>query len=285
MLPLFVRAIKFLVGGAFVGVLAWSLLWTVVGLWTEPAQPTAEHEFHKHPEQVHFASDGIFGKFDKAQLQRGYKVYEEVCAACHSLSSVSFRELGALGYNEAQVKNLAKKFDDKAKQPTYNTVTGDRGERGNLPSDRFPHIPYAGAGTPPDLSLITKARHNGGAYVYSLLTGYVNQAGYKNEKGEELLKAFPSAKTPDGLFFNPYFPNLNLSMPAPLTTDGQVTYDDGKPATVKQMAEDVSAFLIWTAEPHMQTRKTVGWAVVLFLLLTTILAYGAYRSVWAGVKH
>lgn len=279
MLPLFVRAIKFLVGGAFVGVLAWSLLWTIVGLWTEPAQETAEHAFHKHPEKVKFASDGVFGKFDQAQLQRGYKVYEEVCAACHSLSLVSFRELQGIGFNEAQVKNLAKKFDDKAKQPTYNPVTGDRGERGNLPSDRFPHIPYAGAGTPPDLSLITKARHNGGAYVYSLLTGY-NQPQPK-----ELLEKFPGSKTPDGLFYNPYFANLNLSMPAPLTSDGQVTYDDGTPATVKQMSQDVSAFLIWSAEPHMQTRKSVGWAVVLFLLLTTILAYGAYRSVWAGKKH
>ncbi|MDF7775061.1 cytochrome c1 [Sphingomonas sp. AOB5] len=278
MLPLFVRSIKFLVGLAFVGVLAWSLLWTVVGLWTEPAQPTAEHEFHKHPEKVQFASDGVFGKFDKAQLQRGYKVYEEVCAACHSLSMVSFRELADLGYNEAQVKNLAKKFDDHAKQPTYNPVSGDRGERGNLPSDRFPHIPYAGAGVPPDLSLITKARHNGGAYVYSLLTGYQAQP-------KELLEKFPGSKTPDGLFYNPYFANLNLSMPAPLTSDGQVTYDDGTPATVKQMAKDVSAFLIWSAEPTAQKRKEVGWAVVLFLLITTLLAYGAYRSVWAGVKH
>jgi ubiquinol-cytochrome c reductase cytochrome c1 subunit len=275
MLPLFVRSIKFLVGGAFVFVLLISLIGTFM---SEAPTPTAEHEFHKHPEKVKFASDGVFGKFDQAQLQRGYKVYEEVCAACHSLSLVSFRELQGIGFNEAQVKNLAKKFSEKAKQPTYNPVTGDRGERDNLPSDRFPHIPYAGAGTPPDLSLITKARHDGGAYVYSLLTGYQAQP-------KELLAKFPGSKTPDGLFYNPYFANLNLSMPAPLTSDGQVTYDDGTPATVKQMSQDVSAFLIWSAEPHMQTRKSVGWAVVLFLLLTTILAYGAYRSVWAGKKH
>ncbi|PXA99713.1 cytochrome c1 [Nostoc sp. 3335mG] len=275
MLPLFVRSIKFLVGLAFVGVLMWSLLWTVLA---EAPTPTAEHEFHKHPKEVHFASDGPFGKFDQAQLQRGYKVYEEVCAACHSLSMVSFRELGMLGYNEAQVKNLAKKFDEKAKQPTYNPVSGDRGERGNLPSDRFPHIPYAGAGTPPDLSLMTKARHDGGAYVYSLLTGYTDQPA-------ELLKKFPSAKTPDGLHYNPYFANLNLSMPPPLASDGQVTYDDGTPATVDQMAKDVSAFLIWSAEPHAQSRKQTGWAVLGFLLIASVLAFGAYRSVWAGVKH
>ncbi|MEN3749311.1 cytochrome c1 [Sphingomonas sp. HF-S3] len=275
MLPLFVRSIKFLVGLAFVGVLMWSLLWTVLA---EAPTPTAEHEFHKHPKEVHFASDGPFGKFDQAQLQRGYKVYEEVCAACHSLSMVSFRELGMLGYNEAQVKNLAKKFDEKAKQPTYNPVTGDRAERSNLPSDRFPHIPYAGAGTPPDLSLMTKARHDGGAYVYSLLTGYTDQPA-------ELLKKFPSAKTPDGLHYNPYFANLNLSMPPPLASDGQVTYDDGTPATVDQMAKDVSAFLIWSAEPHSQSRKQTGWAVLGFLLIASILAFGAYRSVWAGVKH
>jgi ubiquinol-cytochrome c reductase cytochrome c1 subunit len=275
MLPLFVRSIKFLVGLAFVGVLMWSLLWTVLA---EKPTPTAEHEFHKHPKEVHFASDGPFGKFDQAQLQRGYKVYEEVCAACHSLSMVSFRELGMLGYNEAQVKNLAKKFDEKAKQPTYNPVTGDRAERGNLPSDRFPHIPYAGAGTPPDLSLMTKARHDGGAYVYSLLTGYTDQPA-------ELLKKFPGAKTPDGLHYNPYFANLNLSMPPPLASDGQVTFDDGTPATVDQMAKDVSAFLIWTAEPHSQSRKQTGWAVLGFLLIASVLAFGAYRSVWAGIKH
>lgn len=275
MLPLFVRSIKFLVGGAFVFVLLIALVGT---LMEEKPAPTAEHEFYKHPEKLALSSDGPFGKWDVAQLQRGYQVYKEVCAACHSLSMVSFRELAGIGYNEAQVKKLASDFDALAKQPTYDKLTGDRGERGNLPSDRFPHIPYAGAGVPPDLSLITKARHGGASYVHALMVGYQAQP-------KELLEKFPSAKTPDGLFYNPYFPNLNLSMPAPLTSEGQVTYTDGTRPTVEQMSQDVSAFLVWTAEPAMQTRKSTGLAVVLFLLITTVLAFGAYRTVWAGIKH
>jgi ubiquinol-cytochrome c reductase cytochrome c1 subunit len=133
---------------------------------------------------------------------------------------------------------------------------------------------YAGQGSPPDLSLITKARHDGGAYVASLLTGY-------QEQPAELLKKFPDAKTPDGLHYNPYFANLNLSMPAPLTGEGQVTYSDGTKATVDQMSEDVSAFLIWTAEPKMDKRKQTGWAVLGFLLAATVLAYLAKKNVWA----
>ena len=282
MLPLVIRSIKFLVGGAFIFVLAIALYGT---LTAEAPTDTAEHEFHLEHKELKLASDGPLGKFDLAQLQRGYQVYQEVCAACHSLSMVSFRELKGLGYNDAQVKKLASDFDNHAKQPTFDPKTGDRGERGNTPADHFPHIPYAGNGTPPDLSLITKARHGGAAYVYSLLTGYAQQDGYKNEKGKELLKEFPGAKSPAGTFFNPYFANLNIAMPAPLTSDGQVTYLDGTRATVPQMATDVSAFLTWAAEPTAQTRKQVGLAVVLFLLATTLLAFGAYRTVWAGQKH
>jgi len=283
MLPLLVRSAKFLIGGAFIFVLLIALYGT---LTAEAPTNTAEHEFHKEHKELALASDGPLGKFDLAQLQRGYQVYTEVCAACHSISMVSFREMKELGYNDAQVKKLASDFDkNHAKQPTYDPKTGDRGERGNTLADRFPHIPYSANGTPPDLSLIAKSRHGGGAYIYSLLTGYANQAGYKNEKGQELLKEFPSAKTPTGLFFNPYFANLNIAMPPPLTSDGQVTYLDGTRATVPQMAEDVSAFLVWAAEPTAQSRKQTGLAVVLFLLATSLLAFGAYRSVWAGVKH
>ena len=108
--------------------------------------------------------------------------------------------------------------------------------------------------------------------------------GYKNGQGQELLKMFPDAKTPDGLYFNPYFANLNLAMPQPLTSDGQVTYSDGKAATVDQMALDVSAFLTWTAEPKLDKRKQTGWPVLGFLLAATVLAYLAKRNVWAD-KH
>jgi ubiquinol-cytochrome c reductase cytochrome c1 subunit len=283
MLPLFVRSIKFIIGLAFVGVLALALIGTITGLIQDPPKATAEEEFHKHPKQLELSSDGPFGKFDERQLQRGFKVYKEVCANCHSLSLVSFRNLQDLGYNEAQVKTIAKEWG--AKQPVQDAKAGTWGERDNLPSDRFPKVFYPGTGSPPDLSLITKARHGGAAYVYSLLTGYANQAGYKNEKGEVLLEKFPTAKTPEGSHFNPYFANLNIAMPPPLTADDQVKYDDGTRGTVDQMAKDVSAFLVWTAEPTMQKRHAAGVAVVLFLLFATALAYGAYLTVWRGVKH
>ncbi|MES2302674.1 MAG: cytochrome c1, partial [Pseudomonadota bacterium] len=225
--------------------------------------------------ELELASDGAFGRFDKQQLQRGFQVYKEVCATCHSLKQIAFRDLAALGYSEAEVKAIAKGWATKA--PTFNPVTGDRGERDNIASDHIPAVYYAGQGVPPDLSLMTKARHDGGAYVYSLLTGY-------SEQPAELLKQFPDAKTPDGLHYNPYFANLNLAMPAPLASDDQVTYSDGTKATVDQMAQDVSAFLVWTAEPKLDKRKQTGWAVLGFLLVATVLAYLAKKNVWAD-KH
>ncbi|MES2444335.1 MAG: cytochrome c1 [Pseudomonadota bacterium] len=277
MLPLFMRSIKFFIGAAFVGVLLWALLWTVVGEIREPAPPSVEtSEFHHHPKALHLTSDGPFGKFDNAQLQRGFQVYKEVCATCHSLGLAAFRELEGIGYNEAEVKKIAK--DWAVKQPTFDPKSGDHGERTNLPSDRFPLVYYAGNGTPPDLTLIAKARHGGASYIYSILTGY------EDKQPEELLKQFPAAKTPELMFYNPYFPTLNIAMPKPLT-EGQVTYLDGTRATVPKMAEDVSAFLEWAAEPTAQSRKETGLAVVLFLLLTTFLAFGAYQTVWRGVKH
>jgi ubiquinol-cytochrome c reductase cytochrome c1 subunit len=125
----------------------------------------------------------------RQQLQRGFQVYKEVCSACHSLKHVAFRDLQQLGYSEAEVKAIAKQWGTK--QPTFDPKTGDRGERDNLPADHFPMVYYAGQGSPPDLSLITKARHEGGAYVYSLLTGYQDQPA-------ELLKKFPDARRRKG---------------------------------------------------------------------------------------
>ena len=126
---------------------------------------------------------------------------------------------------------------------------------------------------------MAKAREGGAAYVYSLLTGYQAQpAG--------LLKEFPTAKTPAGLHYNPYFANLNLAMPPPLTSAGQVTYAPGNPApTVDQMAKDVSAFLVWTAEPNLARRHGYGLAVVIFLIIATILGYMSYRNIWAEAKR
>lgn len=276
-----IRIISILVGLFFSVALLWSFGNGAYLAITEPAEPTVEHEFHKHPKDVHFASDGAFGKFDRQQLQRGFQVYKEVCSACHGLNHVAFRDLTALGYNEAEVKAIAKGFQ----VPGVDPNTGEATSRPGLATDYFPK-PFANDiaaraannnAIPPDLSLITKARHNGGPYVYSLLTGYQNQPA-------ELLKKFPDAATPPGLNYNPYFPNLNLAMAAPLAADGQVTYTDGTKSTVDQMAKDVSAFLIWAAEPKLEKRKQTGWPVVLFLLFATVLGYMSYKSIWADKK-
>ncbi|HET7710146.1 MAG TPA: cytochrome c1 [Sphingomicrobium sp.] len=284
-----VRSIALLVGAGFAGVLLISLGSTVSSYLASPPAATAEEEFHKHPKHLKLASDSPFGRFDQAQLQRGFQVYKEVCAACHSLNLVSFYHLEGLGYNEAQIKNIAAGWPIEV--PTVNAETGEPAIRKALASDRFPN-PYANEtaaraannnALPPDLSLMTKAREGGGAYVYSLLTGYANPKTYRNEKGEPL----PAANQPgQGLHFNPYFANLNIAMPPPLSSDGQVTYAEGNPApTVDQMARDVAAFLVWTAEPTMDRRKDVGFAVALFLLIGTVLAYMAYQNLWYSAKR
>lgn len=279
-----VRLFAFLIGMFFSGMLLISFGNTVVGAIAEPAAATAEHEFHEHPLAEKFPHDGPLGKFDRGQLQRGLKVYAEVCSACHSLNLVSFRNFADLGYSEDEVKAIAKGW--KTEVPTINPETGEPATRPGIPSDKIPS-PFANEtaaraannnALPPDLSLMTKARHNGPAYVYSLLLGYQAQPA-------ELLKEFPDAKTPAGLHYNPYFANLNIAMAPPLTGDDQVTYDDGTKATKAQMAKDVSAFLTWTAEPKMENRKSAGWAALGFLLIFTVLTFLSYKSIWAGKKH
>ena len=282
-----VRVIGFFVGAAFALVLLISLFVGVSEYVSSPPAPTAEAEFHLPPKPLHLASDGPFGHFDKKQLQRGLKVYTEVCSACHSLEHVAFRDLSQLGYNEAQIKNYAGSGNYwKTEVPSINPDTGEASTRKPLPSDHFPP-PFANEvaaraannnALPPDLSLIVKAREGGAAYVHSILTGYQNQPA-------ELLRKFPASKTPANLHYNPYFANLNIAMPPPLTTDGQVTYDDGTKPTVDQMATDVSAFLVWAAEPNLERRHSSGIAVVVFLLLGTILAFFAYKNVWAEAKR
>ncbi|MDB5680798.1 MAG: cytochrome c1 [Sphingomonas bacterium] len=285
-----VRGIAFLVGAAFAAVLAWALFWTVQGWITDPPAPTAEDEFHLHPRAAGLSSDGVLGKFDQQQLQRGFQVYKEVCSACHSLRFVAFRDLEGIGYKEAQVKAIALGYDTI---PSTNPDTGEPATRKGTPADRFP-MPFANDiaaraannnAIPPDLSYITRARHGGPDYVYSLITGYRDQAGYKNEAGQELLKAFPDIKTPKGLYFNPYFANLNIAMPPPLKSEGQVQYADGTRPTVDNMARDVSAFLVWAGDPKLETRHKYGFFAVIFLLISSFLAYGAYRNVWRDVKH
>ena len=252
---------------------------------TEPTEESLEHAFHKHPRHLDLKTNGVFGSWDIAQLQRGYKVYSEVCSACHSMKFVAFRDLEQLGYNEDQIKAIA-----ATKQvPGIDPNTGEATTRPGLPTDYFPspypnNVAAAAANNnaiPPDLSLMTKARHDGVNYTYSLLTGYTDPVGYTNEEGEVLPE---SARPGQNLYFNPYFANLNIAMAPPLTAAGQVTYDDGTEATIPQMAADVSAFMEWTAEPTLVKRKQTGFWWIIFLVFATVLAYLSKQQIWAAVK-
>ncbi|MBV5263387.1 cytochrome c1 [Pinisolibacter aquiterrae] len=239
---------------------------------------------------------GPFGRFDKAQLQRGYKVYKEVCSTCHSMNLVSFRNLadaGGPGFTMDQAKALAATI--KVKDGPNDA--GEMFERDGRPSDRFaapfPNDEAArasfGGALPPDLSLIAKARavHRGGAsflgdpftlyaeagpdYVYNLLTGYVEA---------------PHGVTCDGaLQYNQSFiGGTCIAMPPPLTDD-IVTYDDGTKGTVQNYARDVAAFLMWTAEPKLEARKSTGLKVMMFLIVFAGLLYLTKRKVWSSVAH
>lgn len=281
------RLIAFFVGLFFVLAVLWALVKGIGPAFSTFAEhgrftaPTAEHEFHKYPKEYDFSFNGPLGKWDQNQLQRGLKVYDEVCAACHSLKFVAFRDLAALGLTEGQVKAYA----SKKVVPGIDPTTGEVTTRPGLPTDYFPS-PYPNDvaaraannnAIPPDLSLMTKARHDGTNYVAALLTGYQAQPA-------ELLKEFPDSKTGAGLHYNPYFANLNLAMAPPLTSEGQVTFDDGTKATIDQMAQDVAAFLTWTAEPQLVKRRQTGWAVMVFLLFATVLAYFSKQQIWSAVK-
>jgi ubiquinol-cytochrome c reductase cytochrome c1 subunit len=278
------RFILGFIGAVFALILTISLISGLSTYFSSPPAPLASDVFHKEPKELRLASDGPFGKFDNQQLQRGFQVYSEVCSACHSLKLVSFRDLKEIGYNDAEVKKIAS--DWKVQTPSLNPDTGEPATRKPLPSDNFPppfpnEIAARAANNnalPPDLSLITKAREGGAAYVYSLITGYQNQPA-------DLLKKFPDAKTPPNLHYNPYFANLNIAMPPPLTTNGQVSYEDGTKPTVDQMARDVAAFLVWTAEPNLARRHAAGLAVSIFLLIAAILGYLAYRNIWHEAKR
>ena len=256
------------------------------------AEPT-HFPIHKpHEEDWSFA--GPFGHYDKGQLQRGLKVYKEVCSACHSMNLVAFRTLEGLGYSEAQVKALAAEYEVQ----DGPNAEGEMFTRKGIPSDHFP-APFAnsaaaaaanGGAAPPDMSLLAKARgvergfptfifdiftlyaENGPDYIHSLLTGYDEQPPAGMEIAE-------------GTHYNPYFiAGKSLAMAKPLS-DGQVTYDDGSPQTVDQYARDVSAFLMWAAEPHLEDRKKTGFRVMIFLVLFGALVYLTKRKVWANVAH
>lgn len=272
-----VRLVAILVGLGFAFV---ALFAFVIGAYTFATEEAQGHLPYKKPRDFAWSFEGPVGKWDTQQLQRGFKVYNEVCSACHSLKFVAFRDLEQIGYDEGQIKAFA-----ASKQvPGIDPATGEATTRPGLPTDYFPS-PYPNAvaaaaannnAIPPDLSLMTKARARGTDYVASLLSGYAAPT-------PELLKEHPEAAPGPGLNHNPYFPNLNLAMAPPLTA-GQVTYDDGTEASVEQMSKDVAAFLTWTAEPTLVKRKQTGWPVLIFLLFATVLAYLSKKQIWAAVK-
>ncbi len=219
--------------------------------------------------------DGFFGTYDRAALQRGFQVYKEVCAACHSLHYVAYRNLGdrgGPGFSEAEVKAIAASVEvagdlDDAGEPTT---------RPGLPSDKF-KSPFANdkaaraannGALPPDLSLMAKARANGPNYLHALLTGYADPpAGFALGQG---------------MSYNTYFPGHQIAMAPPLSAD-VVTYSDGTKATVEQMAADVTHFLMWTAEPKLEDRKRIGFQVIIFLIVATGVFYAVKRKVWADL--
>lgn len=232
----------------------------------------ASSDGQKPPKHIDWAFDGIFGKVDKQSAQRGLQVYKEVCAACHGLQRIAFRNLTEIGFTEAEVKALAASYQVK----DGPNDDGEMFERPGKPSDYFPS-PYANeqaaraaqnGAYPPDLSLIIKARHDGGNYLYSLLTGYGN--------------APSDMHMGDGMSYNPYFPGGQIAMPAPLS-DGRVDYSDGTNADVDQMSRDVVTFLQWAAEPEMEARKQMGIKVLVFLAIFTVFAYLAKRNIWRRV--
>ncbi len=256
------------------------------------AEPT-HFPIHK-PEELNWSFAGPLGSYDKGQLQRGLKIYKEVCASCHSMELVAFRTLEGLGYSEGQVKALASEYE----VTDGPNADGEMFTRAALPSDYFPSpFPNAAAAAasnngaaPPDMSLIAKARgvergfptfvfdiftqyaEGGPDYIHALLTGYDEEPPAGMEIAE-------------GTYYNPYFiAGKSLAMAPPLS-DGQVTYDDGSPETVDQYSRDVSAFLMWAAEPHLEARKQTGFSVMAFLILFTGLVYLTKRKVWAGVAH
>jgi len=255
-----------------------------------------------HPKNVDFSFEGPFGTFDQNQLQRGYRVYREVCASCHSMSLLSFRDLGVKGgpfweekYDNPNENPYVKAIAAEFEVDDIDSETGDPIKRKATSADRFPN-PYPnataaaaanGGAPPPDLSVMAKARHGGADYIYSLLVGYVQPP--------QGLQVTP------GVYYNKYFAgDLSsywsgdrhhvpeggfIAMPAPIAADDQVTYDDGTKATVDQMSKDVAAFIAWATEPKATERKQTGVAVMIFLAIFAGLTFLSYKRVWKDASH
>lgn len=234
---------------------------------------------------VSWSFAGPFGKQDQEQLQRGYKVYHDVCSTCHSMNLMTFGDMAAKGgpfyspkypnpNDNPYVKALAKDFQ----VPDIDQDTGDVIQRPATVSDHF-KAPFAneaaaraanGGALPPDMTLLAKAREGGPNYIYSLMTGYGDPP-----KGVTLAP---------GKYYNHYFPGHLIGMPPPLR-DGAVTYDDNVKATTDQEAKDVAAFLAWAAEPHQDERKQMGFSVLIYLVIFAGLLFASYKRVWRNIAH
>jgi ubiquinol-cytochrome c reductase cytochrome c1 subunit len=224
------------------------------------------------PPHLAWSFNGVFGTYDRAALQRGFQVYKEVCAACHPVKHLAFRDLAEIGYSEDEVKGIAAQV-----QVTDGpNDSGEMYQRPGRPSDPIPG-PFANdqaaraannGALPPDLSLITKAREGGPDYVDAVLTGF---------------KDAPSGmKMNPNMNYNEYFAGHQIAMPPPLSQD-QVKFADGTAASVPQMAHDVVTFLSWAAEPTLEQRHRIGFKVILFLIVATGVFYAAKRKVWSRV--
>ena len=247
----------------------------VVGTLLGAATPAlAAGDEHISLPSVNFSFNGMFGTYDRASAQRGFQVYREVCSACHSLRLVAYRNLRDLGLTEEQVRVIAAAVQI---QDGPNDE-GQMYERPGRPSDRF-RSPFPNAqaarsanngALPPDLSVITKAREGGAAYIFGLLTGYGD----------------PPAGTTvmEGMNYNRYFPGHQIAMAPPLNAD-QVQFADGTAATVPQMARDVATFLNWAAEPELETRHAMGLRILMFLAVLGGLVYAVKRKIWSNVPH
>ena len=219
---------------------------------------------------------GLFGKFDRASLQRGYQVYTEVCAACHSMKYLSYRNLmeeGGPEFSEAQAKAIAAQFE-------ITDGPNSEGEMFQRPaklSDKFV-MPYPnakaaqaanGGAYPPDMSVLAKARKGGVDYLYSLLLGYEDPP--------------IGISLDEGVHYNKFMYGNKIKMPKPLEDD-LIEYSDGTPATEEQMAKDVVTFLMWSAEPHLEARHKMGFKAIIYLTILTLLVYLSMRKIWSRVK-
>jgi ubiquinol-cytochrome c reductase cytochrome c1 subunit len=243
---------------------AGALLLGLVGAAQAAEGPALPHE--------KWSFDGVFGTYDRAALQRGFQVYQEVCSACHGLDHLYYRDLSALGYSPEQIAAIAS-------QKQVKDGPNDEGEMYDRParaSDKvvppFPNEQAARAANngahPPDLSMVVKAREGGPDYVYGILTGYKDPpSGFHLQ---------------DGMNYNEHFPGHQIAMPKPLN-DGAVTYADNTQNTLPQEAHDVVTFLTWAAEPNLEQRHRTGVKTMLFLIVGTVVFYFFKRRVWADV--